>query len=257
MTSVFVIAAVFLGAEGESLQLKQPVIAQQAAPAVVVLDSLREEEASPSVTGGLIKPVAYQSKPSKVNLAPVASKASYSVLQDESPSDAMPQPMQAMPTPPKPVMPSEIGGADLGEPYVASADYSLSSCGATTEGDSCGCESAHGCNLGCGCGHGGCGHGGCGCGHGHGGFYAHHCLPSPWHAPGNMAPHRMYDALPKTYYYFRPYNMLMIPDQQAQAAAWVENPHLPYSNGVFQKVYAELEPVLNAPGEIISAPPIN
>ena len=72
-----------------------------------------------------------------------------------------------------------------------------------------------------------------------------------------MAPHTLYDAYPKTYYYFRPYNMLMIPNQQAQAAAWVSNPHLPYSNEVFQKVYAELEPVLNAPGEVVPVPPVN
>ena len=67
-----------------------------------------------------------------------------------------------------------------------------------------------------------------------------------------MLPHIPYTAYPKTYYYFRPYNMLHIPQQQERALAWVENPALPYSNKVFDKVYAELEPLLNAPSEEVA-----
>ncbi len=258
MTTVFVIAAVLLGAEGGPaapvVKLKQPVVAQQAQPVAVVLGEMPASQQNQETSGGLIKPVGYEPSRTIVNksvkVAAVGSKGGFSLMQDVSPSDSVSP--QAMPTPPKPIQLQSTGESPISEDYSVTEDFTVASCGADTSCDggcdSCGCQSAHGCNLGC---HGGC-HGGCyGCGHGHGGFYARHCLPSPWHAPGNMTPHIPYVAYPKTYYYFRPYNMLHIPDQQARAAAWVENPALPYSNGIFDKVYAELEPVLNAAGEEI------
>ncbi|QDU76568.1 hypothetical protein Pan97_36200 [Bremerella volcania] len=267
MTTVFVIAAVLLGAESGKpapvVKLKQPVVAEQTEPVVVILGVMPASQLSQQTGGGLIKPVGYEPnrrvvrKP--IQVATVTNKGTFSLLQDISPSDSVAP--QAMPSPPKPIQLQSMNQSVISSSYSAHEDYTTGGCGCDTSCDSgcsscnsgcssCGCQKAHGCNLGC---HGGC-HGGCnGCGYGHGGFYARHCLPSPWHAPGNMTPHIPYVAYPKTYYYFRPYNMLHIPDQQARAAAWVENPALPYSNGVFDKVYAELEPILNAPGEEIAA----
>ncbi len=272
MTTVFVIAAVMLGAEGGTpapvVQLKQPSVAEQSQPVVVDLGALSTPKSAAKTNGGLIKPVGYETKhpqtAKSAKIAAVSAKGGFSLVQDASPSDGVaPRPMKPMqiPTPPSPVqLPEEKQDSHFVEPYVAEDDFTTASCGCgdsvdsgcsscDTGGNSCGCHKAHGCNLGC---HGGC-HG-CGYGHGHGGFYARHCLPSPWHAPGNMVPHIPYVAYPKTYYYFRPYNMLHIPDQQARAAGWVENPALPYSNRIFDKVYAELEPVLNAPGEVVPPP---
>ncbi|MFN3151997.1 hypothetical protein [Bremerella sp.] len=271
MTTVFVIAAVLLGAEGEKpapvVKLKQPVVAQQTQPVVVILDAMPESQLNQQTGSGLVKPVGYEPsrsvvKKPAIRVTTVSKTGAVSLLQDVSPSDSVsPQPM---PTPPKPIQLQNSNKSMINKSsYNVHEDYTTVSCGGDTSCDSgcnscnsgcnsCGCHKAHGCNLGC---HGGCDSGcGChGCGHGHGGFYARHCLPSPWHAPGNMTPHIPYVAYPKTYYYFRPYNMLHIPDQQARAAAWVENPALPYSNGIFDKVYAELEPTLNAAGEEIAA----
>lgn len=261
MTSVFVIAAVLLGAEGSEpapvVKLKQPVVAEQAEPVVVILGVMPASQLSQQAGGGLIKAVGYE--PSRtvvrkpISVATINKSGQFSLLQDLSPSDSMGP--QAMPTPPKAIQLQSMNESTISDTYHAHEDYTTGSCGCGSSCDSscdscnsgcksCGCRKAHGCKLGC---HGGCG----GCGYGHGGFYARHCLPSPWHAPGNMVPHIPYVAYPKTYYYFRPYNMLHISDQQARAAAWVENPALPYSNGIFEKVYAELEPMLNAPGEEI------
>ncbi|PQO27542.1 hypothetical protein C5Y96_18610 [Blastopirellula marina] len=264
MTTVFVIAAVLLGADGGKpapvVKLQQPVVAEQAEPVVVILGVMPASQLSQQTGGGLIKPVGYEpnrtvvKKP--ITIATVSNTGAYSLLQDVSPSDSVSP--KSMPTPPKAIQLQSMNESTISSSYNAEADYTVGSCGCDTSCESscdsgcnsCGCHKAHGCNLGC---QGGC-HGGChGCGHGHGGFYARHCLPSPWHAPGNMTPHIPYVAYPKTYYYFRPYNMLHIPDQQARASAWVENAALPYSNGIFDKVYAELEPTLNATGEEIGA----
>lgn len=259
MTTVLVLATVLLGAEGGTpaagLELKQPAIAATAQPVVVgygISPVSHEDQAN---VGGLIKPVGFD--PAKAEkLAPVirasaySGSAEFSLLQESSPSDTVvPPPIPAVPSAkpmkgtPSPAV-SSRPTQSLGESYSVHDDYTIeSSCTATCENNCC--SSAHGCQL--------CGGnaGGCGSGHGHGGFYARHCLPSPWHAPGNMVPHIPYDAAPKTYYYFRPYQMFMIPDQQAQAAGWVENRALPYSNQVFDKVYAELEDELNPRGEVV------
>jgi len=267
MTTAIVIAAVLLGAEGGKpapvVKLQQPVVAEQAEPAVVILGVMPASRLSQQTGGGLVKAVGYEPKRTVVKkpvaIATVSNNHGFSLLQDVSPSDsAGPKPM---PTPPQPIQLQSMNSSTIGSNYDVHEDYTSPSCGCDTSCDSgcsscdtgcnsCGCKKAHGCNLGCNL---GC-HGGChGCGHGHGGFYARHCLPSPWHAPGNMTPHIPYVAYPKTYYYFRPYNMLHIPDQQARAAAWVENPALPYSNRIFDKVYAELEPTLNDNAEEIGA----
>ena len=60
-----------------------------------------------------------------------------------------------------------------------------------------------------------------------------------------MSQHFPYEAYPKTYYYFRPYNMLHIPNQQAHAVSNGADPQMPYSNAVFADVYAELEAELD------------
>ncbi|MBI1246479.1 hypothetical protein GC197_01385 [bacterium] len=261
MTTVFVIAAVLLGADGQQTGLKQPSIVKQAHPGIVVMATKPAESAirqQRSTSGGLIKPVNYQDQPTLTKMASVPRGENFSLLQDLSPSDnvspsdslapavAPPIPSVPKPMPPQPMPETSNSPAPiLSDNYIAAEDYSMDSTGCGC--DTCGCQHAHGCNLGC---QSGCCNGGCGVG-GHGGFYARHCLPSPWHAPGNMVPHIPYVAFPKTYYYFRPYNMLMIPRQQAIASAWVKNPQLPYSNGVFKQVFAELEPVLNAEAETI------
>ncbi|MBA2117878.1 hypothetical protein [Bremerella alba] len=256
MTTVFVIAAVLLGAEGGEpapvIKLKQPVAAEQAEPVVVILGVMPASQLSQETGGGLVKAVGYE--PSRttiqrpIRVATVSKSGRFSLMQDVSPSDSVSP--HAMPTPPKAIQLQSMNESTVSSSYNAHEDYSSVSCGCASSCESscnsCGSCKAHGCNLGC--------SGGChGFGHGHGGFYARHCLPSPWHAPGNMVAHIPYDAYPKTYYYFRPYNMLHIPDQQARAAAWVENPALPYSNRIFDKVYAELEPMLNDPSEEIGA----
>lgn len=254
MTTIVVIAAVLFAAEGgtpaPALKLNPTDTTPQALPVVV-----DQKVARVANEGGLIKPVEYRPSEPK-DLAPVVRASSFiSVRQsssaDASPSDSIVPP----PVPAAAAFDSPTSAQDtshftgLSESYSVHDDYQVGcdTCG----GNECSCQSAHGCNL---CG--GCSS--CGYGHGHGGFYAHHCLPSPWHAPGNMVPHIPYEALPKTYYYFRPYQMFMIPDQQAQAAGWVENPALPYSNNVFEKVYAELESELNPQGEEVDpVAPVN
>lgn len=80
---------------------------------------------------------------------------------------------------------------------------------------------------------------------------AHHLFPCMWCAPGNMVPHTPYEAWPKTYYYFRPYNYMHVQQQQEQAIQWGADPGLPYSNAVFQQVYHTFEEEsLPAPEEI-------
>ena len=255
MTTVLVLATVLLGAEGgmpaAGQDLKQPAIAASVEPVVVDYGISPVSHEKQSNDGGLIKPVGFD--PAKVeNLAPVVRASAYagsghvSLLQESSPSDAVVSPpIPEVPTAkPMKMEHSSASMNSLGESYSVHDDYTIQpSCDSTCD-DGC-CSAAHGCQL---CNGDTCG---CGSGHGHGGVYARHCLPSPWHAPGNMVPHIPYDAVPKTYYYFRPYQMFMIPDQQAQAASWVENRALPYSNQVFDKVYAELEDELNPPGEVV------
>lgn len=247
MTSLFMIAAVLLGADAgqasSPIGLQQPTIAQQAEPVAVIFGQVPASQTATNTEKGLIRPVGYEPQPAAqtpiLRLAETRGKAGFSLVQDASPSDSMARQHGGDSTPPPaPVLPSEVypeGTASqaLPEAYVADADYRC--------GDSCQ-ASAHGCSACAPC-------TSCGCHGHHFGLWSHHGLPSVWHAPGNMLPHIPYTSYPKTYYYFRPYNMLHIPKQQEQAVAWAENPALPYSNKIFDKVYNELEPVLNAPSE--------
>ena len=106
-----------------------------------------------------------------------------------------------------------------------------------------------------------CGHHGC---LSKGGFWARHGLPAPCHAPGNMMPHLPYHTANMRYYYFRPYNHMHIPVQQAEAVSVGTSPALPYSNAIFQRAYAEVEsrvileavPVPGEPQVPAPAPPV-
>lgn len=52
--------------------------------------------------------------------------------------------------------------------------------------------------------------------------------------------HFPYEQEPKTYYYFRPYNYRHIATQIDDAQTWGADRKLPYSNAMFQEVYADL-----------------
>jgi len=255
MTSYFILAAVFLGAEPavteDALDLQQPVIAQEVDAMDLVLGNVSVRGNEDATNTGIIKPVGYESKNNLPPVIRVSDTKPVSILvRQTSPSDgpsAVAPPVPAVPKPmsagsmqaPSNNAPHGARSSDsatiLGTDYYATEDYSAPGCGDCADS----CEA--GCSHGCGC-----------AAHGFGfNYWGKHCLPSPWHAPGNMMPHIPYVAYPKTYYYFRPYNMLHIPRQQAQAATWVSNPALPYSNEVFAGVYEELEPVLNPKGEIV------
>jgi hypothetical protein len=41
-------------------------------------------------------------------------------------------------------------------------------------------------------------------------------------------------------YYFRPYSVIGLRDQQADVMLWGGDPRAPYANEVFQRVYSEL-----------------
>jgi len=248
MTSLLLITAVVLGGNAQEVQtydgnsLQQPVMvyASESLETSLFDQNLRDRGSKV-----VIQAATYQSEPSAI--APVVKaqptpatrsvvKVSNTRQQSESPSDAASAPM----APPAPI----AYDSQEQTPHYFSSDSSGSCCNTCCPSD-------------CGrCGHGGkCGHGGlfhgCGLGLHHGGYWAKHCLPSPWHAPGNMAPRFPYEAYPHTYYYFRPYNMLHIPEQQEIARGWVDDPGLPYSNGVFAKVYAEYEAdLINTPEPI-------
>jgi len=85
----------------------------------------------------------------------------------------------------------------------------------------------------------------CNCGHqgclNKGGFWERQGLPKPCRAPGNMYPHLPYHTASMRYYYFRPYNYMHIPIQQAEAVSVGIPASQPYSNSIFQRVYAEVE----------------
>jgi hypothetical protein len=102
--------------------------------------------------------------------------------------------------------------------------------------DVCGSEVlAAGCNAEC-CEGDSCGD--CGLGCGHCGFL---CQRKALLCPhGNCGPHFPYEQQPKTYYYFRPYNYRHIAEHQDEAEAWGADRKMPYSNAIFQDVYADL-----------------
>ena len=61
------------------------------------------------------------------------------------------------------------------------------------------------------------------------------------HPPTDMMPHMPDLCGPKTYYYFRPYNWAHIGSMQSHAATWGGDSATPYSNKIFEAVYAEFE----------------
>ncbi len=103
---------------------------------------------------------------------------------------------------------------------VSGSDVLAAGCNATScEGDSCGgCDDCGGC---------------CHCGP----LCRYKALLCPH---GNCGPHFPYEQQPKTYYYFRPYNYRHIAEHQDEAEAWGADRKMPYSNAVFQEVYADL-----------------
>jgi hypothetical protein len=66
-------------------------------------------------------------------------------------------------------------------------------------------------------------------------------LRAVYGSPGDMPQHIPYEAQPHSYYYFRPYNHMHVADQQRQAVEWGLDAQLPYSNSLFDRVYAEFE----------------
>ncbi len=105
-----------------------------------------------------------------------------------------------------------IGGGHGECQSCTSAASSCQSC------DQC-CQ--HGCLIGC-------------------GFWTRHGLPRPFKAPGNMYQRTPYQA-EGAYYYFRPYNYMQIPVQQAEAVSFGASPGLPYANDIFEQVYRSFE----------------
>lgn len=57
----------------------------------------------------------------------------------------------------------------------------------------------------------------------------------------NNFPHYAYFPCDHGYYYFHPYNVSHIPLHQSIATSWGIDPRNPYSNEIFQKVYAQYE----------------
>ena len=64
-----------------------------------------------------------------------------------------------------------------------------------------------------------------------------HCLQPT----GDLVSHSPYEARPKTYYYFRPYNPAHVEQQAGEAGTLALIPRAPHSNSQFQKVYESVE----------------
>jgi hypothetical protein len=67
------------------------------------------------------------------------------------------------------------------------------------------------------------------------------CRPTVRHHCGDLYPHYPYEAFPKTYYYFRPYNHRHVRDQQQAALLWGAPQGQPYARAVFQSVYERFD----------------
>jgi hypothetical protein len=57
----------------------------------------------------------------------------------------------------------------------------------------------------------------------------------------DMPQHHAYDSPMRGYYYFRPYNMVHVAQQQQAVMQWGGDPRNPYSNKVFEQVFEEFE----------------
>jgi hypothetical protein len=72
------------------------------------------------------------------------------------------------------------------------------------------------------------------------------CFTSPWWCwwikPSERLPHFAYAPPVPGTYYFRPYSVIQLREQQAMAAVWGIDPRTPYSNDIFQRVYSEMGP---------------
>lgn len=72
----------------------------------------------------------------------------------------------------------------------------------------------------------------------------------------DMAPHTPYRALPAEYYYFRPYNIMHIPQHQEEVVQYGEDPRMPYENSVFtEDLYEGLDDMDGVKGEDIEPAP--
>lgn len=150
---------------------------------------------------------------------------------------------------PTPVAPAGMRSMSMMSEGTVLTESSCSACdaaGSCGVGDSCGggdCCGSDSCGDGGCCGRGGClGKGGCfgkGCG-GCGGC-GHGCCPVDrcWHSTCNMTQHYPYFPPMHGYYYFRPYNHAHIPRHQMWVESWGGDRLNPYSNEIFQTIYAE------------------
>lgn len=69
----------------------------------------------------------------------------------------------------------------------------------------------------------------------------HPWLYSLFHTTGDMAQHQIYFPHAHGYYYFRPYNLVHVQQQQEMVTRWGLDARNPYDNRPFEKIYAEQE----------------
>ena len=73
----------------------------------------------------------------------------------------------------------------------------------------------------------------------------------------DMPPHTPYRALPAEYYYFRPYNIVHIPQHQEEVIQYGEDPRMPYANRIFDdELYEGLDGPIAEEGELIEPSPL-
>jgi hypothetical protein len=104
-------------------------------------------------------------------------------------------------------------------------------------------------------------HGGHG-GHGGHGSGVHATAKAHWcwlRSTGDMPLHYPYFPHAHGYYYFRPYNVLHVLQQQEMVARWGQDPRNPYDNRFFERVYRDQEAAQeqDAPltEEVVGVPP--
>ena len=96
------------------------------------------------------------------------------------------------------------------------------------------------------CGSGGCGAGGCGNGQYPYGPTNRTALLRGWYVPfwhstGDMPQHNPYFPNAHGYYYFRPYNVVHVLQQQEMVGRWGLDPRNPMDNRFFERIYQEQE----------------
>ena len=62
-----------------------------------------------------------------------------------------------------------------------------------------------------------------------------------WHSPGDMPQHYPYFPNAHGYYYYRPYNVIHIPQQQEMINRWGLDPRNTMDNRFFERIYQEQE----------------